>query len=365
MGKQEQKIMDTNSWDIEQPSFYDDNPDRDVLCFDVFFKDGPFGLILLDQFFRILKINESFEKMAQLSSLELKGRTIYEFLDWEDALKLKSVFLGTKSNQIPLIMSLGFLQKRKTVLATHTYVRKYQTSLGEEHYCLLLFEKEFCPNPQLLDLQQQMYNSIIDAQEQERQSIGRLLHDSLAQLLYAARLNLQSFLLQHKESKGQIMPVKKLLNEAIHIIRNISMELVPSVLHDFGLKVAINSMADKISIEEFQINTWIQEQCELLPEGIKLAIYRIVQELLNNCIKHSLANKIEVSVIQDRGKVVIQVIDNGGGFENSMEQSMKQGSGLRGIKSRVEQYGGQVKVSSTKTGVKVKAILKLNVNGKN
>jgi len=365
MDERDKTVIDTNIWDLEQPSLYDDNPDRDVLCFDIFFKDGPFGLILLDEFFRILKINESFEKMVQLSSLTVKGRTIYELLDWEDALQLKSVFLGTKENQIPLIMSLGFLQKRKTVLATHTYVRKYKTSLGDQHYCLLVFEKEFCPNPQLLDLKQQLYNSIIDAQEQEKQNIGRLLHDSLAQLLYAARLNLQSFLFQHKESKGQIMPVKKLLNEAIHIIRNISMELVPSVLHDFGLKVAINSMADKISVEEFQINTWVQEQCELLPEGVKLAIYRIVQELLNNCIKHSSANKIEVSVIQEKEKVVIQVNDNGDGFANSIEQGMKQGSGLRGIKSRVQQYGGQVKVSSTKAGVKVKAILKLNVNGKN
>ena len=359
MNEQEKSVVDTNIWDVEQPSLYDDGPDRDVLCFDIFFKDGPFGLILLDHAFRILKINDSFTKMTQLSSPILKGRTIYEFLDWEDALKLKSVILETNSNQIPLIMSLGFLQKSKTILATHTYVRKYQSSLGDQHYCLLVFEKEFCPNPQLLELQQQMYNSIIDTQERERQNIGSLLHDSLAQLLYAARLNLQSFLLENKESKGHIMPVKKLLNEAIHIIRNISMELVPSVLHDFGLKVAINSMTDRISIQEFQINTWIQEQCELLPEGIKLAIYRIVQELLNNCIKHSLANKIEVSVIQNKGKVVIQVSDNGGGFESNIEQSMKQGSGLRGIKSSVDQYGGQIKVSSTKTGVRVKAVLKL------
>ena len=341
-----------------QYSLFDEDFDRDELCFDIFFKEGPFGILLLDRYFQISRLNQKLEKMLEYKPNEMYGRPVFEFLTGEDALSLKSVLQNSQTLKTPLLVSLGFVKDKSKVLITDTYVRKYKTKIGDEQYCLLIFDKEFSPNGQLLELKQEIYHTIIATQEQERQNIGHLLHDSTAQLLYAIRLNLQHQTLKSGE-EDWMLPIKEMLNEAIFQIRNISMDLVPSVLHDFGLKAAIGSMSERISIPDFQVIPLVQEKCEHLSDEMKLAIYRIVQELLNNCMKHAVATRIRVKVTRKEDWVNVEVVDNGKGFKKDVKECMEEGYGLRNIQSRINFYNGIIKIKTQNTGTTVLVTLQV------
>jgi len=353
------KHIDTHAADLKpkeistigpgQYSLFEEEADRDQLCFDIFFKEGPFGLILIDCYFQIFKTNQRLEQMLGRTSSEMTGRLIFDYLNGEDALSFKSILHNSKTLKSPLLLSMGLIRADNKTIVTNTYIRKYKTALGEDQYCLLLFEKEFCPNPQLLELKQEIYDAIIVTQEQERQDIGSFLHDSVAQLLYAARLNLQHFVLDF-DHRERIMPVKKMLNEAIHQIRNLSMDLVPSVLNDFGLKAALKTMAERIALPGFEVIALVQEKCESLSDDVKLAIYRIVQELLNNCMKHAVASKVRVKIAYVKNQVIVEVTDNGKGFAKELKECVKDGSGLRNIVSRIHLYSGDINIKTNKIG---------------
>ena len=147
--------------------------------------------------------------------------------------------------------------------------------------------------------------------------------------------------------------IKLMLNDAIAQIRNISIDLVPAVLHDFGLKAAIQFMVNRIDMSDFKITTVISRKVEEVEEEVKLVIYRIVQELLNNCLKHSSANKVAVKVGMNDNKIQIMVKDNGVGFSEELANSMKKGIGLRSIKNRIDLYQGEIEILELKKGTAV------------
>jgi signal transduction histidine kinase len=184
------------------------------------------------------------------------------------------------------------------------------------------------------------------------------LHDSVAQILYAIKLNIHH-LEQNNTSEDEVNSIKKLLNEAILQIRHISTDLVPAVLHDFGLKAAIQFMINRISLPDFQVKSKIPAKVEELDENLKLVIYRIIQELLNNCLKHSDATKVQVKIIKNTRLLKIEVIDNGIGFNEDFIINNKKGTGLRSIKNRIDLYQGEIKVLNLDEETKVE--IKLNL----
>ncbi|WP_099367934.1 sensor histidine kinase [Sphingobacterium sp. 1.A.4] len=337
-----------------QYSLFEDESERDELCFDIFFKDGPFAIIILDRFFQVNKVNEKFTEIFSQSSAQSYGRSIYEFLHSEDALKLKSIFENRDSIKSPLLLHLHFINRKGNgFFKMDTYVKKYTNRLDEVMYCLLMFDQEFCPDPDWMDVKQEVYKSIVDTQEQERKRIGHQLHDSVAQLLYATRLNLEHFAQENHEHAAIIRPIKKMLNDAIHEVRNVSIDLVPSVLHAFGLKAAITAMTERISMPDFTVETSLPIGVEELDKDMKLVIYRIVQELLNNTLKHSSANRVQIIIRNGQDQLEIEVKDNGQGFPSDLKESKRMGSGLRTIENRTDLYKGKLSVISSDKGSSV------------
>src|SRR5690606_11689820 len=179
---------------------FDTDVQRDILCFDLFFNDGPFGLIILDDLYRILNVNSRLEGMLGLASEELENAPLSAILDGEDALKLKSFFLSDHQKYSSLIANMLFLRRNAAEPQTYTtYVKRYDNDQNERHYCMLLFEQDFSPTGRRIERDQHVYDLVLETQEQERQYIGSLLHDSVAQLLYAIRLNLQYFMKSQPE----------------------------------------------------------------------------------------------------------------------------------------------------------------------
>lgn len=190
------------------------------------------------------------------------------------------------------------------------------------------------------------------AQENERQKISNALHDSIGQLLYGIRLRLQNAYLDG-DIKEELKVMNDLLDLAIKETRGLSYELTPSVLRDFGFAAGVREMAKRLSSKNFQVSTSLKETTNGLSAELQLSVFRMIQELLNNCIKHANASEAAILVCTENEMVTIIVEDNGKGFAYDLETAMAKGSGLRAIKNRLLLVAGTIDFEPLATGTKV------------
>ncbi|TDO22693.1 PAS domain-containing sensor histidine kinase [Pedobacter duraquae] len=189
-----------------------------------------------------------------------------------------------------------------------------------------------------------------EAQERERDRISSALHDSICQILYGIKLNFQNLKVAGKTAEMQ--NVNKLLDQAIQETREISYELTPSVLRDFGFAAGIKEISQRFSGFGLKIHAEVEDDLDTLPGETQLYLFRVVQELVNNCIKHAQAKIAEINIFTEDGWLMLVVRDNGKGFDVENEQAWLKGSGLRGIKNRIVLLNGEIKVESNSSGTK-------------
>lgn len=200
--------------------------------------------------------------------------------------------------------------------------------------------------------QRLILSTTLNAQEKERNRISIALHDSICQILYGIRLNLQT-IQRANPTSYQFGNVNKLLDQAIQETREISYELSPSVMRDFGFKAGIQEMAQRLSVPGFNINTKIETEIDFFDEDKQLHVFRIIQELINNCIKHAEATVAEIEMDAQDGHCRLVFLDNGKGFDYQVNQGLIKGSGLRSIKNRVFLLNGDMNVESSDKGTTI------------
>jgi PAS domain S-box-containing protein len=203
-----------------------------------------------------------------------------------------------------------------------------------------------------LTQQKQIATASLNAEENERRRISESLHDSVSQLLYGIKMQIDQ--VGSPASTDSFTQIKKLLNTAIQETRNISFELAPSILTDFGLPSTIDELVNRLSSPLFKINatvTGFSQRCELL---LETSIFRIVQELINNAMKHSGADSIQLSI--KKNKIIeIRVEDNGKGFNVKKQETLPTGSGFSSIKTRIGLFNGSMRIDSAPDrGTKIK-----------
>ncbi|HEY0053955.1 MAG TPA: ATP-binding protein [Pedobacter sp.] len=184
---------------------------------------------------------------------------------------------------------------------------------------------------------------VLQTQEKERKRISESLHDSVSQLLYGIKLKLQHFK-GNKEGNYSFDDVFVLIEQAVTETRNISFELAPSILSDFGLPITLKEMADKLSTSKLKIKTRVSGMQTRLPLDFEINLFRIIQELVNNTIKHAQATEVMVEVTKKNELLNISVRDNGIGFKPAELDS--SGSGLHSIKNRLDVLNGTMEIKS-------------------
>jgi PAS domain S-box-containing protein len=203
----------------------------------------------------------------------------------------------------------------------------------------------------------------IDAAEQERSRWARELHDETLQALAVLRMRISSAL--REETDDQLHATSQAaveqIDEEIVKLRRLITELRPASLDTIGLEAALQALA-----EQHQQGTSLDVDCYLeLPRAedarptpiLETAVYRLVQEALNNVAKHSMARRANLTVRSSRSAIEIEVKDNGVGFEPSLVQ---EGFGLVGMRERAALLGGTLNVSSTRgSGTRVLAEIPL------
>ncbi|WP_437919876.1 PAS domain S-box protein [Sphingobacterium sp. LRF_L2] len=190
--------------------------------------------------------------------------------------------------------------------------------------------------------------AVIEAQEKERKQISEILHEGVCQTLYGIRLNLNHFQRDHQKNAGELENVQELINKTILELRNLSIELHPSVLRDFGLSAGINNLCHRMESVDFKVHVSIHKKADLLPREIQLYLFRIAQELISNSVKHAGVNAATLSIDLTDTHVNLQLTDHGNGIQGDLETASQQGSGLRGISNRVSLLGGTFVLSQEK-----------------
>jgi two-component system NarL family sensor kinase len=187
---------------------------------------------------------------------------------------------------------------------------------------------------------QDLLNAVIYAQEEERRHIAEALHNEFGQLLSVAKMKIQ----------GGSPEAVRLLDEAITQVRNIAYELMPTILEDFGLEFALKDMAAK-KLTDAAIHYALKISGLKLPiePMLEVAIFRIIQELLNNVVKHAGASHVSLQVVRSESKLQIRLTDNGVGFQVKINDPDRSGGfGLKYISDRVHLHNGTISFNQSK-----------------
>ncbi|WP_448697878.1 PAS domain-containing protein [Mucilaginibacter sp. AW1-3] len=193
--------------------------------------------------------------------------------------------------------------------------------------------------------QQEIFRTILNTQEEERKRIAENLHNSLGQILYSVKLSLDQIgRADLEDGKAEALKnADKLLSNAINETRRISHELMPSILEDFGLKTAIADICRQFT-NGIKLKFRFKDSALQLDKYIEVAIYRIVQELIMNIVKHSHAKDATVTIEKKRSRVIVLVQDSGDGFDQ--EKQKGDGIGLKAIRNQVSLLNGVLNIVS-------------------
>jgi len=193
--------------------------------------------------------------------------------------------------------------------------------------------------------------ALLNGQEQERQRIAADLHDAVNPLLSAAKLNIEAVRdrVNCDAEKKNLADIEALLAKAMHEIKDISVNLMPSTLRDFGLSYTLQDYCHKIftgGTPTIDLN--IHGLQKRLDKPIEIMLFRIVQELLNNAVKHADATQVDIQLIAHQHSIILMVEDDGKGFHSTAKELANKGFGIQNVRSRVMSLGGVMDIDSAK-----------------
>ena len=202
-----------------------------------------------------------------------------------------------------------------------------------------------------LKTERRVITAIINTEENEKKRFAKDLHDGLGPLLSTVKMSLSALTDKIKDPHGLeiLKNTNHVVNESISAIKEISNNLSPHVLTNFGLQSAINAFTNKINqTKVLEIDFKSNMENQRLENDKEVVIYRAVCELINNSILHSGASRIEIELNKHEKFITLQFYDNGRGFDTSrLNLEDKKGMGLSNIETRVKSIEGVFILEST------------------
>ena len=216
--------------------------------------------------------------------------------------------------------------------------------LGLERQARLQFVEVAEARTQLKELSARL----VQAQEEERRALSRELHDEVGQALSAVLVELRNLSVglgvrAEEQSRRHVETIKGLVESTVRLVRNMALLLRPSMLDDLGLIPALKWQARECSKStSMDVAVAAELESDELPDDYKTCIYRVVQEALHNCTRHSHATSVRIRVQQQRERLLLSIRDDGQGFD----VVHTKGLGLLGIQERVTRLGGTFHIHS-------------------
>ena len=190
---------------------------------------------------------------------------------------------------------------------------------------------------------------VISAQDEERARFARELHDSTAQILTAAMLQLSAAARESELTPlaERIATVRELTSDALEEVRSLAHTMHPRVLDDLGLVAALDWLSRQASAQGgLDIHVATTEIEPALPAPMAAALYRVAQEALRNVQRHSDARHVNMRLTQEGGSAVLEIVDDGTGFDVERAEQRRPGMGLFSMRERIGLVNGRLAVRS-------------------
>lgn len=237
-----------------------------------------------------------------------------------------------------------------TLIGIYFIIRFYQQQIAAKE--IITRQTAEINQQKIVDLENNLkietMHSMLEGQEAERQRVAKDLHDSLGGLLSTVKLNFESLLAKSTdlENANEFQKANILLDEACQEVRNISNNMQPGALNKLGLVPAINDLINRFQADHYPEIFFQQYGLnKKLDSSTNLMVYRLIQELLINSIKHAEANEVIIQLTEEDDQLSVLVEDDGKGYD---VENVKKGMGTGNIASRVNYLKGDLSLHSMK-----------------
>ncbi|MBI5944034.1 MAG: sensor histidine kinase [Chloroflexi bacterium] len=281
---------------------------------------------------------------------------------------------STFLNSDLFLAAFGFpiqLLRAATAILASVFVIRFLRAFQVEsdHKIAELQQARLFESQQREELRAELFRRVVAAQEAERQRIARDLHDETGQSLTAIGMGLRGLADEinprNKTQRDLLGQLQTLSSDSLRELQRIISDLRPAHLDDLGLSATLRWYANRLQeMSHLNIKVDISGEEHLLDEAVKIAIFRIIQEALNNIIKHSRASHVTVNLAYTENSARILVRDNGVGFDldTIKNRSGRVSLGLSGMAERAALLGGTVEIHSRPNyGTEVEAIVPYEV----
>ncbi len=318
------------------------------------FESVTVGIKVLDLDGKILQTNDAFQKMVGYAEEELAGNPFYKFIHPDDVRSALKLFQDAKANGTSYFrFEHRTVHRDQSIVWVKTIFTVIKREEEAEDPALVVGIVENITEQKRLELEMAELNSRLqNSMELERLRLAQELHDNPMQSLYSA-------IYQIEELRGSAEPklkdalgdVKQHIQNVLQDLRATAKELRPPTIFNFGLENAIRSHANDILEKHPNLNIYLSlaHDRQILPEKVRLALFRIFQQSIANVIRHSKATEVHVRFSFDAEEAHLEIRDNGRGFEvpSNWIEFVRQGHyGLAGAAERANTLGGIFKVKS-------------------
>ncbi|MCE5336979.1 MAG: PAS domain S-box protein [Desulfobacteraceae bacterium] len=312
-------------------------------------------ILVLDEQGRIVRFNPYLEKLTGVKLEEVKGQDwFYHFLPLDCRINVRQLFCHALAGGNHMVYA-NFIRTRDGGMRLIEWCSAEMRNPDGTLLGLLSIGQDITEKKKAEEALKKsemrlrdLYAQLLKTQEEERRKLSKEVHDSIGSPLAAIKIGLENAVMQHaRSSAGGVDSLRALAELAQHSVREcrrIMTDLRPPVLDDYGITVAIRWLCERFEViyPHIRIEKNIELSEKEIPEFLRIVLFRIVQEALNNAAKHSGANNISVS-LKCGEQIELMIRDDGCGFDAAQVMSSKDreaGFGISNMKERTEISGG-------------------------
>lgn len=300
-------------------------------------------IFVLDKKGIIKDINQSVTARLHYCKSELVNKPIHFLFTTDDESSFALILQQLKNNIINVAMETSWKKVDGTELPVRINAEWLNTSANKKNG-ILLTVKDITNAVNTKNL---VVRAMIETEEKERRRLARDLHDSFGQQLSAIKFYISALASSVKDNghKEILLKSNEVLTNMHADMRSICFNLIPKTLEEFGLLKAVYELCSQMEINEsirFQVKN--NNLLPHLPKGIEIDVFRVVQEFINNSLRHGKANKIIIHFEPTQSALAVKLKDNGIGF--NLNDAVHHGLGLQNVQSRIKSHGGKIKIIS-------------------
>ena len=301
---------------------------------------------------RYISINHAAEKLSGYTRDEIIGHSFTEFISLEHLIHVRENFCGKLAKRGETTYEVDVIAKDGRLVPVEISSRAiYENGVivGVQGTARDITERK-----QAQDALQMFSRQLIEAQEEERRRIARELHDQIGQVLTAVKMNLHTVqrVTNGSDAGSYIRDNIEAVDEALRLVRDLSVDLRPPLLDDLGLVTALRWYVDRYAKRTgiaAEVKVKLPDQNARFSRELETACFRIAQEALTNVVRHARATGVSLRLTKDEDLLVLSVKDNGVGFDPEALRRRAPRAvtlGLLGMQERAHAAGGDVEIVS-------------------